>query len=67
MVVKTHDNNLTRSLSHRWVANARMNLHSLARAITDFLAQQIKISEILPWDRKSSLTHAILPMLSREG
>ena len=32
-----------------------------------FLAHQIRISEILPWDRKFYLTHAILPRLSREG
>ena len=32
-----------------------------------FLHTWIPISEILPWDRKSYLTHAILPMLSREG
>ena len=25
------------------------------------LAQRIRISEILPWDRKSYLTHAIFP------
>ena len=32
-----------------------------------FLAHRIRISEILPWDRKSYLTQAILPRLSREG
>ena len=32
-----------------------------------FLAHQIRTSEILPWDRKSYLTHVILPRLSREG
>ena len=32
-----------------------------------FLTHQIRISEILPWDRKSYLTHAILPRLSREA
>ena len=31
------------------------------------LAHPIRTSEILPWDRKSYLTHAILPRLSREG
>ena len=31
------------------------------------LAHQIRITEILSWDRKSYLTHAILPKLSREG
>ena len=31
------------------------------------LAHRIRIFEILPWDRKSYLTHAILPRLSREG
>ena len=34
---------------------------------TAFLAHPIRISEILPWDRKSYLTHAILPRLPREG
>ena len=29
-----------------------------------FLAHRIRISEILPWDRKSYLTHAILPSAS---
>ena len=32
-----------------------------------FLAHGIRISEILPWGRKSYLTHAILQRLSREG
>ena len=32
-----------------------------------FLAHWIRISEILPWDRKSNLTHGVLPMLSHEG
>ena len=32
----------------------------------NILEHQIQISEILPWDRKSHLTHAILPRLSRE-
>ena len=32
-----------------------------------FLQHQIGISEILPWDRKSYLTHAILLRLSCEG
>ena len=31
---------------------------------SNFLANQISISEILPWDRKSYLTNAILPMTS---
>ena len=35
--------------------------------VVTFLAHQIRISEILPWDRKSNLAHAILPRLSREG
>ena len=29
-----------------------------------FLAHRIRLSEILPWDRKSYLTHAILPRMS---
>ena len=32
--------------------------------ITAVLRNQIKISEILPWDGKSYLTHAILPRTS---
>ena len=32
----------------------------------NIFAHQIRISEILPWDRKSYLTHAILPRLSRK-
>ena len=32
-----------------------------------FLAHRIRLSEILPWDRKSYLIHAILPRLSCEG
>ena len=32
-----------------------------------FLAHWIRISEILPWDRKSYLTHAILARLSHDG
>ena len=35
--------------------------------INTFLAHRIRISEILTWDRKSYLTQAILPRLSREG
>ena len=35
--------------------------------VPDVLAHRIRISEILPWDRKSYLTQAILPRLSREG
>ena len=31
------------------------------------LTYRIRISEILPWDRKSYLTQAILPRLSREA
>ena len=34
---------------------------------TSILAHRIRISEILPWDRKSYLIHAILPRLSHEG
>ena len=31
-----------------------------------FLAHPIRTSEILPWDRKSYLTHVILPRLPHE-
>ena len=37
----------------------------LYQYVWDILAHQICTSEILPWDRKSYLTHAILPKLSR--
>ena len=40
---------------------------SLLYIRTVILAHRIWIPEILPWDRKSYLTHAILPRLSREG
>ena len=33
----------------------------------NILGHRIRISDILPWDRKSYLTQAILPRLSREG
>ena len=41
--------------------------HACICEIPDVLAHRIRISEILPWDRKSYLTQAILPRLSREG
>ena len=37
------------------------------KAGTVFLAHQIRINEILPWDKKSYFTQAFLPRLSREG
>ena len=36
------------------------------RSRSSFLANRKRISEILPWDRKSYLTQAILPRLSRD-
>ena len=36
-------------------------------AMGTFLAHQIRILDILSWDRKSYLTHVILPRLSHEG
>ena len=38
-----------------------------AKARALFVVHWIRISEILPRDGKSYLTHAILPRLSREG
>ena len=35
--------------------------------LAQVLAHQIRTSEILPWDRKSYLTHGILPRLSCES
>ena len=45
-------------------------IHVIIRSVINgqhFLAHQIRISEILSWDRKSYLTHVILTRLSREG
>ena len=41
--------------------------YNTARHRDIFLAHRIRISEILPWDRKSYLIQAILPRLSCEG
>ena len=49
---------LLNNFSHTWGATKKRE---------NILAHRIRISEILPWDRKSYLTHAILPRLSREG
>ena len=46
-----------------FLKNSGMNEPPLEK---QFLAHRIRMSEILPWDRKSNLTHAILPRLSRE-
>ena len=45
--------------------NGRAGRCSVLKAL--FLAHQIRTSEILPWDRKSYLTHVILPRLSHKG
>ena len=57
-----------------WFSNNKMldtppedKITQFQSIINTFLAHQIRISEILPWDRKSYLTHAILPRLSCEG
>ena len=43
-------------------------LHAIKQAnIQMLVAHRIGTSEILPWDRKSYLIHAILHRLSREG
>ena len=42
-------------------------LCKIALVMRDYIAHRIQISEILLWDRKSYLTHAILPRLLREG
>ena len=42
----------------------RQNLVLMVGSI--FLARQIRIFEVLAWDRNSYLTHVILPRLSRE-
>ena len=46
---------------------ADLPTQGLIQLCQEFLAHRIRISEILPWDRKSYLTHAILPRVSREG
>ena len=43
------------------------NLTPPGSRVCKFLVHRVRISEILPWDRKSYLTHAILPRLSSEG
>ena len=48
-------------LSMTWSETLKM--FSCVRGRT-ILAHRIRISEILPWDRKSYLTHAILPRTS---
>ena len=40
---------------------------TLTLMINILRAHRVRISEILPWDTKSYLTHIILPRLSREG
>ena len=39
-------------------------IHEFAAVRYIILAQRIRISEVLPWKRKSYLTHAILPRTS---
>ena len=41
-----------------------MLLNVLFAKIKNILAHQIRISEIVRWDRNSYLTHAILPRMS---
>ena len=41
--------------------------HCLSSLGLSILAHRIRISEILPWDRKSYLTHVILPRASSNG
>ena len=48
------------------VALFGLTLSVLSMDVHVFLAHRIRISENI-WDRKSYLTHAILPRLSREG
>ena len=47
--------------------DARISNQNLLGTVNKILAHQIRISEILPWDRKSYLTQSVLPRLSREG
>ena len=47
--------------------NILVALFAYLQGIPAFLAHRIRISEILPWNRKSYLTHAIFPRLSRVG
>ena len=52
---------------HKWpgAVDAHADVSNLVRDL--ILAHRIWISNILSWDRKSYLNHAILPRLSREG
>ena len=53
--------------SDRSVSDKMLPVDDNALMIDSYiLAYLIRISEILPWDRKSYLTQAILPRLSRE-
>ena len=52
--------------NHTHVLSLSILLLMLRWFILLFLGQRM-ISEILPWDRKSYLTHVSLPRLSRDG
>ena len=58
---------LPKSCQDWWSAGYQENGVYYTGIENTFLAYGIRISEILPWDRKSYLTHAILTRLSREG
>ena len=45
----------------------RVLISSSLSLVSDFLVHRIRISDILPCDKKTYLTHAILSRLSREG
>ena len=47
--------------THHWRDLLTSDLNQAAETERCFLAHRIRISEILHWDRKSYLTHAILP------
>ena len=49
-----------------WHHEANLVMTNSDPEIEIFLAHRIRISEILPWDRKSYLTHAILPRASSD-
>ena len=51
---------------HRTMSQNQDQTKNLNTLVRETIAHRIRISEILPWDSKSYLTHAVLPRLSRE-
>ena len=62
-----HDNYISKFKFKNYLFANLLVVWLYVSCICSILAHRIRISEILPWDRKSYLTQAILPRLSREG